>query len=190
MAAVEHKPLLTVDTVADWIAYLEDEPNPDGVRLRLRKKKSTLPGITYDEALDVALCFGWIDGQVKSLDEDYHWQVFTPRRRASPWSQRNRDHIARLTAAGLMRPQGLAEVERAKADGRWDAAYRVKDAPVPPDLQAAFDASPAAAAFFATLTGSTRFAFLFRLGNLKRPETRARRIAEYVAMLERGETLG
>jgi uncharacterized protein YdeI (YjbR/CyaY-like superfamily) len=190
VVAVNDKPVLEIDTVRQWEAWLEANAGHDGVRLRLRKKASTAPGITYDEALDVALCFGWIDGQIKGLDADYHLQVFTPRRRVSPWSQRNRDHIERLTAAGRMRESGLAEVQRAKADGRWDAAYRVKDAPVPEDFQAALDGSPAAAAFFASLRGAARFAFLFRLMGLKRPETRSRRIAEYVVLLERGERLG
>jgi len=154
----------------------------------LRKTASKRPGITYAEALDSALCFGWIDGQVAALDDDYHLQVFTPRRPRSVWSQRNREHIARLTAAGRMRPPGLAEVERAKADGRWDAAYRQKDAPVPDDLQAALDASPAAAALFAKLTSQNRFAILFRISSAKRAETRAAKIATFIAMLERGET--
>jgi len=188
MARVSDKPVLEVDTVGAWEAWLSDDPDPRGVRLRLRKTASKRPGITYAEALDSALCFGWIDGQVAALDDDYHLQVFTPRRPRSVWSQRNREHIARLTAAGRMRPPGLAEVERAKADGRWDAAYRQKDAPVPDDLQAALDASPAAAALFAKLTSQNRFAILFRISSAKRAETRAAKIATFIAMLERGET--
>ena len=189
MAAVGDKRILHVDSVEEWDAYLAGEPDPDGVRLRLRKKHAAVPGIAYPEALDVALCHGWIDGQAGRLDDQYHLQVFTPRRSRSIWSQRNRDHVERLTAEGRMRPAGLAEVERAKADGRWDAAYRQKDAPVPPDFQAALDAAPDAAAFFATLSGTRRWPFLFRLGNLKRAETRERRIREYVELLSRGETL-
>jgi uncharacterized protein YdeI (YjbR/CyaY-like superfamily) len=189
MAAVADKRILEVDTVEEWDAYLAGDPDADGVRLRLRKKNAEVPGITYPEALDVALCHGWIDGQLMGLDQRYHLQVFTPRRPRSVWSQRNREHIQRLIAEGRMRPAGLAEVERAKADGRWDAAYRQKGAEVPADFQAALDAEPAAAEFFATLSGTTRFAFLFRLGNLKRAETRERRIREFAAMLARGETL-
>ena len=189
MAAVGDKRILHVDSVEEWDAYLAGDPDPDGVRLRLRKKHAAVPGITYPEALDVALCHGWIDGQAGRLDDRYHLQVFTPRRARSLWSQRNRDHVERLSAEGRMRPAGLAEVERAKADGRWDAAYRQKGAEVPADFQAALDAVPAAAAFFATLTGTARFAFLFRLGNLRRPETRERRIREYVDLLARGRTL-
>lgn len=188
MAGVSDKPVLEVETIEAWDAWLSDDPDLQGVRLRLRKKASKRPGITYAEALDSALCFGWIDGQAGALDEDYHLQVFTPRRTRSVWSQRNREHIARLTAAGRMRPAGLAEVERAKADGRWDAAYRQKDAPVPDDLQAALDASPVAAALFAKLTAQNRFAILFRIDTVRRAETRAAKIVTFIAMLERGET--
>jgi uncharacterized protein YdeI (YjbR/CyaY-like superfamily) len=188
MAGVSDKPVLELDTVEEWEAWLADDPDPGGVRLRLRKKASKRPGITYAEALDSALCFGWIDGQVGALDEDYHLQVFTPRRLRSVWSQRNRDHVARLIAAGRMRSAGLVEVERAKADGRWEAAYRQKDALVPDDLQAALDASPDAAALFAKLTSQNRFAILFRINSVKRAETRAAKIAGFVAMLDRGET--
>ena len=188
MAGVSDKPVLELDTVEEWEAWLADDPDPGGVRLRLRKKASQRPGITYAEALDSALCFGWIDGQVGALDEDYHLQVFTPRRPRSVWSQRNRDHVARLIAAGRMRSAGLVEVERAKADGRWEAAYRQKDALVPDDLQAALDASPDAAALFAKLTSQNRFAILFRINSVKRAETRAAKIAGFVAMLDRGET--
>jgi uncharacterized protein YdeI (YjbR/CyaY-like superfamily) len=188
VASVADKPVLAVDSVAEWESWLTANPESDGVRLRLRKKSSARPGITYDEALDSALCFGWIDGQSGALDDDYSLRVFTPRRRRSMWSQRNRDHVARLTAAGRMRPSGRAEVERAKGDGRWEAAYRQKDAPVPADLQAALDASPKALAFFAELNSQNRFAILFRVGNVKREATRAAKIATFVAMLERGET--
>mgnify|MGYP001565994894 CR=1 FL=1 len=189
MVSFEDKPILHPHTVAEWEAFLEADPPDGGVRLQLRKKSSSAPGLLYGEALDVALCFGWIDGQSKRLDDDYMLQAFTPRRSRSPWSQINRGHVERLILAGRMRPSGHAEIERAKADGRWDAAYRQQDAAVPDDFQAALDASAPASAFFATLTGSTRFAFLFRISNLKRPETRARRIAEYVALLEQGQTL-
>lgn len=187
MPAASGKPVLEVETVEEWEAWLAADPDLDGVRLRLRKKASRRPGITYPEALDSALCFGWIDGQAGALDEDYHLQVFTPRRPRSVWSQRNRDHVARLTAAGRMRTAGLAEVERAKADGRWDAAYRQKGAPVPDDLRAALDASPNARAFFAALTAQNRFAILFRVNNVKRAATRAAKIETFIAMLERGE---
>ncbi|MFI0525999.1 MAG: YdeI family protein [Ilumatobacteraceae bacterium] len=189
MVAVHDKPILVVHTVAEWERFLEGNPAADGVRLQLRKISSPMPGITYAEALDAALCFGWIDGQRSALDDNYHLQVFTPRRPRSIWSQRNRDHVERLTAEGRMRPPGQAQVDRAKADGRWDAAYRQSATDVPPDLQEALDASPPAAAFFAQLSSQNRFAILFRIGNVKRADTRARKIATFVEMLERGETV-
>ena len=189
MSGATDKPILRVDTVAAWAAFLEAPTDADGVRLRLRKIASSQPGITYADALDAALCFGWIDGQVGALDSDYHLQVFTPRRPRSVWSQRNRDHVERLVSEGRMRPAGQAQVDRAKVDGRWEAAYRQKDAPVPPDLQVALDASPSAASFFSQLSSQNRFAILFRIGNVKRADTRARKIASFVEMLERGETL-
>lgn len=189
MAAIADRPVLFFTDPAEWEAWLEAHPGHDGVRLQLRKKGSALPGILYAEALDIALCFGWIDGQIGKLDDDYYLDGFSPRRARSPWSKVNRDHVARLVAEGRMRPEGLAEVERAKVDGRWDAAYSQKDAEVPADFAAALDASPGAAAFFATLKSQNRFAILFRIGNVRRAETRARKIGEFVSMLERGETL-
>ena len=144
--------------------------------------------VDYAQALDVALCFGWIDGQVQRFDETYYLQRFTPRTKRSKWSKINRDHVARLTKEKRMRPTGLAVVEAAKADGRWDAAYdSPSNATVPEDLKAALDASPKAAAFFATLSSANRYAILYQVQDAKRPETRAQRIAKYVAMCERGE---
>jgi uncharacterized protein YdeI (YjbR/CyaY-like superfamily) len=189
MASFEDKAIYYFRTTAEWEAFLADEPPDDGVRLQLRKKSSSAPGIVWQEALDVALCYGWIDGQTSRLDDDYTLQAFTPRRRNSPWSQINQGHVARLIAEGRMKPGGQAEIDRAKADGRWDAAYRVKDAAPSPELQAALDASPAAAAAFAALSSQNRFAILFRLSQAKRDETRTRNIEKYVAMLERGETI-
>ncbi len=174
---------------AEWERWIEDASDVAGLRLRLRKKSSTLPGITYAEALDVALCHGWIDGQKQSDSEDYFLQAFTPRRSRSPWSKVNREHVARLIGEGRMRPGGQAEVDRARRDGRWDNAYRQSDDQVPEDFQAALDANPAAAAAFAGLSKQNRFSFVFRLGNVKRAETRARKIGEYVAILERGDSL-
>lgn len=190
MASFDEKPILFFTDIAEWERFLEGEPPDEGVRLQLRKKNSTAPGFTWDDALEVALCFGWIDGQTKRMDDDYTLQAFTPRRRSSPWSQINQGHVERLIAAGRMRPAGQAEIDRAKADGRWEAAYRTKDAQPSPEFQAAIDASPAAAATWATLNRGARWPFLFRLANLKRAETRTRNIAKYVEMLERGERLG
>lgn len=189
MVAHADKPELHVDTVAEWERFLENDPDPGGVRLRLRKKATTKPGITYAEALDVALCFGWIDGQSNSVDADYFLQAFTPRRAKSPWSKINTEHVARLIAEGRMREGGQAEIDRAKADGRWDAAYRVRDAVVPDELQAALDADPEAAAAFAAQSSQNRWAMIYRLGSLKRESSRTARTAEYVAMLKRGESL-
>jgi uncharacterized protein YdeI (YjbR/CyaY-like superfamily) len=190
MAATE-QPVVAFDTQEQFRAWMEAEhATSDGIWLKFAKKASGVPSVTYAEALDVALCFGWIDGQAKSLDETYYLQRWTPRRRRSPWSRRNVDKAAALIEAGLMQPAGHAEIDRAKADGRWERAYEgPKNAAVPDDLQAALDASPKAAAFFAALTGSNRYAILYRLQDAKRPETRQRRLEKFVAMLERGETL-
>jgi uncharacterized protein YdeI (YjbR/CyaY-like superfamily) len=186
MASFADKPILDV-TIDEWRDYLEGDPDDAGVRLKLRKQRSTAPGITWSEALDVALCYGWIDGQSSRFDDDYTLQSFTPRRKNSPWSRINRDHVARLIEEGRMRPAGLAEVERAKADGRWDAAYRMRDAAPSPELQAALDASPAAAAFLESLTKAERFQIYFRLAGIKTPAVRAARIADVVEKAARGE---
>lgn len=189
MVAHNDKPLLYFTSQQEWHQWLaKNGRESDGVRVQLVKKSSKRPGISYAQALDEALCFGWIDGQAGSIDDDFFLNSFTPRRPRSVWSQRNRDHIARLEAEGRMQPAGMAQVEAARADGRWDAAYRVSTTAVPADLQQALDASPKAAAFFATLSRQNRFAFIFRINGLKRPENRARRISEFVAMLEREET--
>jgi len=189
MASFEDKAIHFFTTTDDWQRFLEADPSDDGVRLQLRKKSSSAAGITWDEALDVALCFGWIDGQTKRLDDDYTLQAFTPRRKNSPWSQINQGHVARLIAEGRMRPSGQAEIDRAKADGRWDAAYRAKGAEPSPELARALTASPAARAAWETLTKQNRFAIIFRLSQAKRDETRTRNIEKYIAMLERGEKL-
>jgi uncharacterized protein YdeI (YjbR/CyaY-like superfamily) len=146
--------------------------------------------LDYAQALDVALCYGWIDGQKGKFD-DQHWlQRFTPRRPKSRWSKINRDKVAALTEQGRMQPAGLAEVERAKADGRWQAAYDgQRTSSVPDDLLAALAANPAAAEFFATLDRQNRFAILYRIQDVKKPETRARRVEKYVAMLAEGKKL-
>jgi len=189
MVAHADKPQLHVDTVVEWENWLESAPDPAGVRLRLRKTATTRPGITYAEALDVALCFGWIDGQKQALDADYFLQAFTPRRPRSIWSKVNIGHVTRLIEEGRMRPEGQREIDRAKADGRWDAAYRQRDRDLPAELQEALDADPQVAAAFAAQSAQNRFAMSFRVGNLKRPESRAARAAEYAEMLKRGESI-
>jgi uncharacterized protein YdeI (YjbR/CyaY-like superfamily) len=144
--------------------------------------------VSYAEALECALCFGWIDGQKKALDEQHWLQRFTPRRSRSLWSRINCTRVLALIEQGRMQPAGLAEVERAGTDGRWQRAYdSARTAKVPPDLQAALDANPGAMAFFQTLDGANRYAVLWRVTTAKKPETRAKRIATYVQMLARGE---
>jgi len=189
MVSPADKPVLHVKTVAEWEAWLNSDPDPSGVRLRLRKKATTKPGVTYAEALDAALCFGWIDGQSHPLDADYYLQTFTPRRQRSMWSKVNIGHVTRLIEEGRMRPQGQHEIDRAKADGRWDSAYRQRDGDLPMELQDALNADPEIAEAFASQSAQNRFAMAFRVANLKRPASRAARVAEYVEMLKRGETL-
>jgi uncharacterized protein YdeI (YjbR/CyaY-like superfamily) len=176
---------------AAWRAWLaENHAASDGVWIKFAKKGSGVPTVVYAEAVEESLIHGWIDGQVKRVDDDFYMQRFTPRRAQSRWSKINRAKAEKLIADGRMHPAGLAEVERAKADGRWERAYdSPTTATVPDDLQAALDASPAAAKLFAELDGNNRYAILHRLQNVKRPETRARKIGEYVEMLARGETI-
>jgi len=184
-------PVLPFAAARAWEAWLEREhARARGVWLKIAKKATGIATVSHAEALDVALCFGWIDGQRRAFDATWFLQRFTPRTRSSRWSRINTEHVERLIAAGRMRPAGLAQVEAARADGRWQDAYHgQRTATVPPDLQAALDANPAAAAFFATLRGTNRYAVLYRVQDAKRPQTRASRIARFVAMLERGETL-
>ena len=185
-------PDLVVADAAAWRAWLaEHHEEPAGVWLRLARKGTTEPtSLSYDDALRAALCFGWIDGQVRKYDATTYRQRFTPRRARSPWSARNVGIVAELDAAGLMTPAGVAEVERAKADGRWAAAYPGSaTAEVPDDLAAALDAEPAARAMFDTLTKQNRYAVVWRVLQAKKPETRQRRIEQFVAMLARGETV-
>ncbi|MFN2451168.1 MAG: YdeI family protein [Candidatus Dormibacteria bacterium] len=176
-------------SAAAWREWLEGHgAESPGVWLRLAKKGSGVTTVTYSDALDVALCFGWIDGQKGALDGRYWLQRFTRRGARSRWSKINRDRADALLAAGLMTPAGRAEIDRARADGRWDAAYSgQRTATVPDDLQVALDANPKAQGFFARLSGAGRYAILYRIDEAKRPETRARRIERFVAMLAAGE---
>ncbi len=178
---------LTVADADAWRAWLaEHHGDADGVWLVVAKKGT--PGVTRDEALEEALCHGWIDGQARSRDEATYLQRYTPRRRRSQWSQRNVALVARLTEEGRMRPAGLAEVERAKADGRWDAAYDgMATAAVPDDLASALEGA-GLRDVFAGLNSTNRYAILHQVQTAKRPDTRARRIAKFVAMLAAGET--
>jgi uncharacterized protein YdeI (YjbR/CyaY-like superfamily) len=184
-------PVLPFASKHAWEEWLEaNHESADGVWIKMAKKGSGIETVTHPEAIDVALCFGWIDGQRTGLDDVWFLQRFTPRRPRSKWSQINREKAEALIADGAMRAAGLREVERAKADGRWEAAYPgARAIEVPDDLRVALDANPAAREFFETLTGSSRYAVLYRIHDAKRPETRARRIEKFVAMLARGETL-
>jgi uncharacterized protein YdeI (YjbR/CyaY-like superfamily) len=182
-------PMMAFPDAPSFAAWLVAEPRTSkGVWLKLAKKG--FEGLAKPDAIDLALCHGWIDGQQDRYD-DTHWLTrFSPRKRASRWSEVNRTRALELIAASRMQAAGQAEIEAAKADGRWDAAYApASTAQVPPDLQAALDASPDAATFFATLKGTNRYAVLYRIAAVKRPETRARKIAQFVEMLERGETI-
>jgi uncharacterized protein YdeI (YjbR/CyaY-like superfamily) len=182
---------ITFASDAEWEAWLDQHhADSDGVWIKMAKKSTGIASVAYPEVLETALCFGWIDGRREALDDRYFLQRFTPRRARSRWSKINREKAEALIAAGRMRPAGLAEVERARADGRWAAAYEGQRAiTVPEDLQCELDARPQAAAFFAQLSSQNRYAILYRLHDAKRPETRARRLAKFVAMLEAGETL-
>jgi uncharacterized protein YdeI (YjbR/CyaY-like superfamily) len=183
---------LTVADAAGWREWLsEHHETSTGVWLVLARKGTTRPtSLTYDQALDEALCHGWIDGQVRRRDETTYCQRFTPRRARSTWSKRNVGLVERLESEGRMHPAGVAEVERAKADGRWESAYAGQAGiEVPADLAAALTAEPRAQAMFGILTSQNRYAVLYRIASAKRPETRTRRIGEFVAMLARGETV-
>lgn len=184
-------PIVSFATREAWAEWLEaHHASAPGVWLKIMKKGATEAGVTQAEALEVALCFGWIDSQKSAFDESFSLQRFTPRRARSLWSRINRDKVEELIARGDMRPAGLREVERARADGRWEAAYEPqRTATVPDDLQTALDQNEAARAFFATLSGANRYAILHRIHTARKPETRARRIAQFVAMLAEGKTL-
>lgn len=181
-------PILTFRTATDWERWLEQEhARVDGVWLKLAKKGASLQTHTYAEALDVALCWGWIDGQKRALDDEAFLQRFTPRRPRSRWSKINCGKVEKLISEGRMRPPGQREVDAAKSDGRWEAAYDgQRTATVPPDLEAALAADPEVRAAFNALDGANRFAILYRLHDAKKPETRARRLEKFVAMLAGG----
>jgi uncharacterized protein YdeI (YjbR/CyaY-like superfamily) len=191
MSENQDLPMLGFASSADWEAWLaENHSTSPGLWLKIGKRGATEPSVTYDEALDVALCYGWIDGQKATFDDEYWLQRFTPRRPGSKWSQRNRSKATDLIAQGRMQPAGLREVEAAKADGRWDAAYASPStATVPDDLQRALETNPAARAFFETLDRQNRYAILYRIQDAKKPETRAQRITTFVAMLAEGKKL-
>ncbi|HTX72212.1 MAG TPA: YdeI/OmpD-associated family protein [Rectinemataceae bacterium] len=191
MAPPSELPIKTFATAAAWETWLaERHASSAGLWLKIAKKASGIASVTYDEALDAALCFGWIDGQKKAFDDEYFLQKFTPRRPRSLWSKRNIEHVARLSAAGKMRAPGLAEVETAKRDGRFEAAY---DSPsgmtVPEDFLAALEANARAKATFQSLNRANHYAIAWRLQTAKTKATRKRRFESLLAMLEKGERL-
>ncbi|WP_220198719.1 YdeI/OmpD-associated family protein [Ktedonospora formicarum] len=171
-----------------WLA--EHHADTPGLWLKLAKKQSGIPSITYAEALQVALCYGWIDGQKATVDEQYWLQKFTPRRPRSIWSKVNREHIEKLIASGRMQAAGLRQVELAQADGRWDAAYTSQSkSSIPPDLQVELERNPQAQAFFDSLNSRNRFAIIHRVETTKKPETRAAHIQKFIVMLNQGQKI-
>jgi uncharacterized protein YdeI (YjbR/CyaY-like superfamily) len=171
----------------DWLSKHWD--SEDEVWIKIHKVGSGKPSITPKEAIDAELCWGWVDGIRKGFDEHSFLQRYTPRRKSSVWSQINRDNVERLTREGLMQPPGQAQVDMAKADGRWDKAYSVSKSEVPEDLLAAIEAEPEALAMYGKLTAQNRFALSFRTMNLKTEAGRKKKIASFVEMLKRGETI-
>jgi uncharacterized protein YdeI (YjbR/CyaY-like superfamily) len=187
----QDQPILELSGPAEWERWLEEHHDgARGVWLKFAKKGTGVTTVDYGGALEVALCFGWIDGQVARYDETYYLQRFTPRGPKSKWSQINRQKVEALIEQGRMRPAGQAAIDAAQADGRWDDAYApASRITVPEDFQRALDANPQAEAFFATLTGSRRYAFLYRLHHVKRADARAKRIDDYIERLNAGRTL-
>ena len=182
------KKFATPDSFERWLS--RNHGKAQGIRIQMARKSAGIRSIDYAQALDIALCYGWIDGQSKSMDEEWFCQRFTPRRQRSLWSKRNRDIVARLIEEGRMQPAGQAEIDRAKSDGRWDAAYdSPANAKVPDDLAAALEKSPQARKFFQSLDSQNRYAILHRLMTAKKPETRAKRLATFVEMLLEGRKL-
>jgi uncharacterized protein YdeI (YjbR/CyaY-like superfamily) len=185
MTARTDLPILAFTTHGAWEAWLDEHhAASEGLWLKIAKKGSGIETVSYPEALEVALCYGWIDGQKASFDDRYWLQRFTPRRSRSKWSKVNRQKATELIERGAMKPAGLREVERAKADGRWDAAYDAQStATVPDDLRRELEKNDVAREFFQTLNSANRYAILYQIGDTKKPETRARRIEKFVAML-------
>ncbi len=184
-------PIIAFASQDAWRGWLDEhQADQGGLWLKIAKAASGIATVSYAEAIDVALCYGWIDGQKRPFDGDYWLQRFTPRRPRSKWSQVNTCKVENLIEVGRMQPAGLLEIERAKGDGRWDAAYAAQStATVPEDLQQALNENAAALAFFGTLNGANRYAILYRVQDVKRPETRAKRIADFVQMLSEGRKL-
>jgi len=191
MSASEDQKSIRFASAAEWERWLgENHRDCDGVWIKMAKRASGVDGVRYPEVLESALCYGWIDARREALDERFFLQRFTPRRTRSRWSRINRETAERLISEGRMRPSGLAQVERAKADGRWEAAYESQArSRIPEDLERELDARPAAKASFERLNSQNRYAILYRLADAKRAETRERRLAKVVEILEAGKTI-
>lgn len=183
-------PIIAFETAADFAAWIEAHIADGGLWLKIAKKASGVTTVDYAQALDVALCYGWIDGQKQSYDGTYFLQRFTPRRPKSVWSKVNVEKVAALIKEGKMLPEGLAAVEAAKADGRWEAAYdSARTMGIAEDFAAALEANPKAKAFWATLNKTNTYAFNYRIQSAKKPETRAARIEKFIAMLNEGRSI-
>ena len=184
-------PIILFESQADFEKWLEENHTlSNGIWIKMAKKESGHASVNHPQALDVALCFGWIDGQRLPFDGEYFLQKFTPRRARSTWSKVNQDKVAALIASGKMREAGLKEIERAKADGRWEAAYESQSKmAVPDDFQAALDKNPAAQAFFDTLNSVNRYSVLYRITTAKKAETRQQRIEKFITMLNEGKKI-
>lgn len=191
MAGTENLPIIGFPTQQDWELWLHEKHSEGkGLWLKLAKKESGIPSISYTEALDVALCYGWIDGQKASLDEQYWLQKFTPRGPRSAWSKVNREKAMALIAEGRMQPAGQKQIERAKSDGRWEQAYESQSKiDIPDDFQSALDQHPQAKEFFATLNSRNRYAILHRIQTAKKAETRSARIQKFIEMLSKQEKI-
>jgi uncharacterized protein YdeI (YjbR/CyaY-like superfamily) len=189
--APDDKPILSFDDKKAWLKWLDkNHAKSSGLWLRLAKKGTGIKSVTRDESLDVALCYGWIDGMAKSEGDETWLQKFTPRTKRSIWSKRNRELVQRLVESGEMQPAGLAEIERAKADGRWEAAYdSPKNIAVPDDLEKALRGNKKAKTFFESLDSRNRYAILFRIHTAKKAETREKRISQFVEMLTKNEKI-
>ncbi|GHO79062.1 hypothetical protein KSD_68330 [Ktedonobacter sp. SOSP1-85] len=191
MASTENLPTIGFTTQQDWESWLhENHDEAKGLWLKLAKKESGIPSISYAEALDVALCYGWIDGQKASLDKQYWLQKFTPRGARSMWSQVNREKAIALIAEGRMQPAGQKQIERAKSDGRWEQAYESQSKiGIPDDFQSELDQHPQAKEFFATLDSRNRYAILYSIQTAKKAETRSARIQKFIEMLSKQEKI-
>jgi uncharacterized protein YdeI (YjbR/CyaY-like superfamily) len=191
VASRDGLPIIGFETKSEWERWLtENHGASNGLWLKIAKKDVDIDSVSYQDALEVALCYGWIDGQKQTFDDRYWLQRFTPRRPRSKWSRTNRDTATKLMENGQMQPAGLREVERAKADGRWEAAYdSQKTASIPEDFERALASNPLAREFFSTLNSANRYAILYRIQDAKKAETRARRIDTFIQMLNEGKTL-